>query len=255
MNEKAWIELKDVSIGYGRALLRPLDLTVRQGDFWGFVGPNGAGKTTLVKTVLGLLKTVSGEVRYPQGKPRFGYVPQRHLLNVNYPLSAADIVMMGRTDRIPLGRRPNAEDRRRVREEIERLGLTGIAGKRFGSLSGGQQQRALLARALVGDPDVLVLDEPTTGMDLPGETGILDFLENHHTCTGMTVLMIGHHIGSVVSVADHLCLIHKDADLFEAGPMSEMLTTERLTAAYGRPIEIDRHGRDVLVHAGEANHA
>ena len=254
MNERTLIELSNTTIGYGRALLRPLSLAVREGDFWGVVGPNGAGKTTLIKTVLGLLKPVSGKIRYPVGKPRFGYVPQRHLLNADYPLTGFDVAMMGRTDRMGLGGRPKTDDRERVQEEIERLAMMSVSRRPFASLSGGQQQRILLARALASDPDVLVLDEPTTGMDLPGEADMLSFLKSHHNATGLTVLMIGHHIGSVVSVTDHLCLINKDADLFEAGAMNEMLTAERLSAAYSRPIEVDQHGETILVHAGEERH-
>ncbi len=249
MNERKRIEMTNTAIGYERALLRPFTLAVEEGDVWGIVGPNGSGKTTLVKTILGLLKPVSGAVRYPLGKPRFGYVPQRHLLNSDYPLTAFDVAMMGRTDRIGWGKRPSTEDRKRVQEEIERLGMGAAEKQPFASLSGGQQQRILLARALASDPDVLVLDEPTTGMDLPGETDILTFLKKHHQSTGITVLMIGHHIGSVVSVANHLCLINKDADLFDTGKMDDMLTDERLSSAYGRPIQVDRHGEDILVHA------
>jgi len=223
------VKMEGTVIGYGRALTRPLDLTVRRGDFWGIVGPNGSGKTTLVKTILGLVRPVGGLVGFPSGPPRFGYMPQRHLLNPDYPLNALDVVVMGRTNRFPLGRGPSGDDRRRVREEIERVDMAALADRPFASLSGGQQQRILLARALASDPDVLVLDEPTTGMDLPGEADILSFLQGLHARTGLTILMIGHHIGKVIRVADHLCLINKDTDIFEAGPAQEMLQAEALS--------------------------
>jgi len=248
------IQLNDIAIGYGRALMRPLSLTIRRGDFWGIVGPNGAGKTTLVKTILGLLRPFKGEVEFPAGKPRFGYVPQRHVLNKEYPLSAFDVVLMGRYPLLGIGRRPSQADRRRTLEEIERVGLGGLAVRRFSSLSGGQQQRMLIARALVADPDVLVLDEPTTGMDLPGEADILDFLSRLHREDGKTLLMIGHHISSVIRVVDHLCLINKDADLFEAGPIEDMLDERRLTACYGRLIAVSGEGRGLHVSVSEVNH-
>lgn len=251
MDRQTLFELGETTIGYGRALMRPLDLVVRRGDFWGLVGPNGAGKTTLVKTILGLLQPVEGRVGFPSGPLRFGYMPQRHLLNPDYPLTAHDVVMMGRTDRFPLGRGPSGDDRKRVQEEVEHVDMADLVDHSYASLSGGQQQRILLARALVADPDVLVLDEPTTGMDLPGEADILSFLNNLHSRTGLTILMIGHHIGKVIRVVDHLCLINQDTDLFEAGPVRRMLQAETLSKAYGRGIEVDRHGEDVLVHVQE----
>jgi ABC-type Mn2+/Zn2+ transport system ATPase subunit len=224
---------------------------VDEGDFWGVVGPNGGGKTTLVKTLIGIIRPVRGVVEFSGRAPRFGYVPQRHEVASSYPLTAFDVAFMGR---YAFG--ASSADRRRVEQELERVDMSAKAGLRFDGLSGGQKQRVLLARALAGDPEVLVLDEPTTGMDLPGEASILSFLRELHDERGITILMIGHHISSVVSVADHLCLINKDANLFEAGPLDEMLTGERLSTAYGRPIEVDRSHGDVHVHVanGEARH-
>ena len=251
---KTLILLDETTIGYGRALMRPLSLSIRQGNFWGVVGPNGAGKTTLVKTILGLLRPSKGQVAFPSGKPRIGYVPQRHVLNTDYPLSAFDVVLMGRYPRLGVGRSPGLKDRERAMEEIERVGLGELSTRRFSSLSGGQQQRMLIARALAADPDMLILDEPTTGMDLPGETDILDFLSRLHQAEGKTLLMIGHHIGSVIRVVDHLCLINKDADMFESGPLDEMLDTRRLSSCYGRSIAVSGTGRDLHVTAQEVDH-
>ncbi len=249
------IALEQVRIGYGGVpLLRPFDFHVAAGDFWGIVGPNGGGKTTLVKTIIGLNAPVSGAVRFRPRKPRFGYVPQRHVLPADYPLTAFDVVLMGRYDRLTLGARPSSGDRQRAAAELERVGMAGLADHRFGALSGGQQQRVLLARALAAEPDVLVLDEPTTGMDLPGEASILDFLRRIHAGRSMTILMIGHHISTVVSVVDHLCLINKDADLFDSGPLTELLTAERLSTAYRRPIEVAQAPGGYHVHAPEVEH-
>ncbi|OGQ91051.1 MAG: hypothetical protein A2289_05135 [Deltaproteobacteria bacterium RIFOXYA12_FULL_58_15] len=235
------IELEDVSIGYCKVpLMNHLSLTVQPGDFWGIVGPNGAGKTTLVKTIVGLIPPVIGKVRFDGRTPRFGYVPQRYALSSQYPLTAFDVALMGRYGQLRIGQRPTRHDVKRTRDELDRIGLDAIAGHPFDALSGGQRQRVLMARALVSDPDVLVLDEPTSGLDLPGEEDILEFLRQLHADRKITVLMIGHHISKVVRVADHLCLINKDAQLFDAGPMAELLTEERLSHLYRRTIQVQR---------------
>lgn len=240
--ERVLIQLTQVSIGYGRALLRPLSFCVRQGDFWGIVGPNGAGKSTLIRTILGLIPAVEGRVEFPGGRVRLGYVPQRVTLNAAYPLCAQDIVLMGRSNRLRLGQRPSAEDRDIAREELRRLGLEALSGRLYASLSGGQQQRVLLARALASEPQVLILDEPMTGMDLPGEADILAFLQALHRESGTTILMIAHDLEKVARVALQLCLINKDTDLYETGPQSELMNPERLSMLYGRSIDIDAFG-------------
>lgn len=248
------IELAGVGIGYRHRLMRPISMTVHRGDFWGIVGPNGAGKTTLVRTVAGLLAPVSGAVRFPSGRPRFGYVPQRHVLDADYPLTVFDVVAMGRAGLVRPGRRLGPVDRSRTLQELERVGLATLADRPFASLSGGQQQRALLARALASDPGVLILDEPTSGMDLPRQTDFLAFVKRLHLEHGMTLLMIDHHIDQVVTVADHLCLMNRDTDLFEAGAMDQVLEPGRLSAAYGRPVQVDRRTGTVLVQPREVPH-
>lgn len=247
------IQIEGISIGYNhKPLMSGVSLHIKHGEFWGIVGPNGGGKTTLVRTMLGLIPPVSGEVHFEDRKPRFGYVPQRHSLNVNYPLTVWDVALMGRTDQIGLGRRPKDADRERTRAELERIGMLAMKDLRFGALSGGQKQRVLMARALASDPNVLVLDEPTTGMDLPGESDILTFLTQLHTESHMTIVMIGHHIEKVASVVDHLCLISKDANRFEVGELEELMDSERLSALYEREINIAEleHGHHITV--GEA---
>ena len=248
------IVLKNVTIGYGRPLMRPLALEIRRGEFWGLVGPNGAGKTTLVRTILGIVPPVSGALMFPEGRPRFGYVPQRHVLNRAYPLTALDVALMGRYDRLRLGQGPSDEDRKRAADALDRMGLADLASRRYARLSGGQQQKALMARALASDPDVLILDEPTTGMDLPGEFDILSFLKRLQGETRITIVMIGHHLDSVASVADHLCFINKDDDLFEAGSVEAMLDADRLSGLYGRRVTTSRHDAGWLIRAEEERH-
>ncbi len=233
------IELRHVVIGYDRPLIKPISIRIEKGDFWGVVGPNGAGKSTLVKTLMRLIRPLAGRIHIPNRRLKFGYVPQRHALNPDYPLSVFDVTIMGRYDRIALGRRPSAKDQIRVIEELHRVGMSTGRQRPFNSLSGGEKQRVLLARALVSDPDVLVLDEPTEGVDLVGESEILNFLSKLHTEHKKTILMIGHHMSEVISIVDHLCLINRHTDLFETGSTKELLDEEHLSRVFGKPIEID----------------
>ena len=245
------VGLREVSIGYGRPLLRPVSLELRRGEFWGMVGPNGAGKTTLAKTILGLLPPISGRVELGGRGLRSSYTPQRHRLNPSYPLSAFEVVLMGRAAYLPLGSRPSADDRRRAEEELARLAISSLAGKLFRSLSGGQQQRVLLARALAVDPDLLVLDEPAEGMDLLGTSDILRFLEKVNSSGRMSVVMISHHLDDVISSVDHLCFINQYSDLFEAGSAEAMASLAKLSSLYGRSLETHTCAGKVHVHVRE----
>ncbi len=231
------IRLCGVAIGYGRPLMRPIDFELRRGEFWGMVGPNGAGKTTLAKTLLGLVPPLAGRVERREGGVRASYAPQRHRLNPSYPLSVFEVVLMGRTGALPLGRRPGAADRRRAEEELARLGMAPLGAKLYRALSGGQQQRVLLARALAADPDLLVLDEPAEGMDLLGASDTLRYLRSANGSGRMAVLMISHHLDDVISAVERLCFINQYTDLFEAGPAEQMVSPEKLSALYGRPVE------------------
>jgi ABC-type Mn2+/Zn2+ transport system ATPase subunit len=248
------VRLRDVGIGYGRPLMPPLSLELRRGEFWGVVGPNGAGKTTLARTLLGLLAPISGRIERPAGALRTSYTPQRHRLNPSYPVSAFEVVLMGRTAYLRAGRRPGPDDRRRAAEELERLGASALAGRLFRSLSGGQQQRVLLARALAADPDLLVLDEPVEGMDLLGTSDILRFLKGVNAAGRMSVLMISHQLDEVIDAVDHLCFIDKHTDLFEAGPTCEMAKPEKLSKLYGRPVSAHTCDGRTHVHVQEIGH-
>ncbi len=245
------IELRSAAIGYRTNLLTGVSLQVARGDFWGFVGPNGAGKTTLVKTLLGVLAPRGGARLVAEPRPRFAYVPQRHHVQPDFPLRVRDVVLLGRTDRLGLGRGPAPADRQAASAQLVRVDMQARADHPFSTLSSGQKQRVLLARALAAEPDVLVLDEPTEGLDLHGEADILRFLRSLHRDGGLTILMVGHRMGEVVSVADHLCLVNHATGLFECGPLAALLTEEHLTAVFGQPVEIDRCAERVNVHLRE----
>lgn len=236
------IRLKDVVIGYNRRpLLSPISLEIRKGEFWGIVGPNGAGKTTLLKTILGILKPVRGEVELllSQDKKRhkFGYVPQRHQLDLAFPLTAYQVVAMGRYGLVGIGRGLKVRDREKVFQVMERLGIKEVAQKLYRELSGGQQQRVLIARALSGEPQILLLDEPTSGMDLPGEKSIMELLRSLNE-EGITILLVSHLLNSVADYVDHIAYINKDKDLFKAGVIDEILNNETLFELYGTEMEL-----------------
>jgi manganese/iron transport system ATP-binding protein len=236
------IELKQVRIGYHkRALLPPIDLKLSPGTFLGIVGPNGSGKTTLVRTLLGLLPPVAGQLVYPAGPggkpPRFGYVPQRASVDVTFPLTAYEVVLMGRYGLIGLGRRPRATDHERTRAALADVEAADLAGRPFHALSGGQRQRVLVARALAAEPEILVLDEAATGMDLLAERAMLE-LAASFTARRIAVVMISHQLGAVVDYAVELALVPGGDRPVEIGRRAEILSSERLSRIYGRPIAV-----------------
>jgi ABC-type Mn2+/Zn2+ transport system ATPase subunit len=133
-------------------------------------------------------------------------------------------------------------------QALERLGVAELARDAYRDLSGGEKQRVLMARALVSQPDVLVLDEPTEGIDLAGEADMMDFLGELHRQGELALIMIEHHMTDVISIVDHLCLINQHTGLFEAGPIAELLTEQRLGQLYQRPVEIDACAERTHVH-------
>jgi ABC-type Mn2+/Zn2+ transport system ATPase subunit len=232
------LEVRDLAIGHaGRPLLSGINLSIARGDWWGIVGPNGAGKTTLVKTLLGIIPAHAGRI---ERSPRltFGYVPQRGVIDDIFPLSALDVVVMGRYARIGPGRRVARADRALALAYMERVGIADLANKPFRSLSGGQKQRTLIARGLVPEPDVLVLDEPTDGMDLAGETGIMELIADLRRASGRTLLMISHSLSLVANYAKQLMLIHGHEGVFRTGTTDELLTGKTLEELYHVGVDV-----------------
>jgi len=233
------IELRRVQVGYGhQALLPPVDLAVRAGQFFGVVGPNGAGKTTLVRTMLGLLRPIAGAVVFPaEHEPRFGYVPQRAAVDLSFPLTAFEVTLMGRYGHIGPLRRPRIEDQRRTMAALKDVGMAEQAERSFHALSGGQRQRVLVARALASEPEILVLDEPTTGLDLPGERAMMDLVASF-TQRNIAVVMVSHQLGAVSDYVSDLALLGGPGQPVEIGKREEVLTSARLSKVYKRPIAV-----------------
>jgi ABC-type Mn2+/Zn2+ transport system ATPase subunit len=240
------VSFDGVTLGYGRrAVLTNLTFDIPEGDFLGLVGPNGAGKTTILRAILGSLAPMAGTVTIAPGL-RFGYVPQRDSVDYNFPLKVIDVVMMGRYDRIGLAKRPTAEDRRLASRALEHVGILDLADQQLMALSGGQKQRTLIARALVGEPTVLILDEPTNGMDLVATTQILGLVRELHDRDNLTVLMVSHALNEVANYVTRIALTVERG--FRIGTVAEIMTERTLTEMYGIPVEVDElHGHRIVV--------
>lgn len=230
--------LESVRLGYGGTdVLDSVDLHVYPGDLVGLVGPNGAGKTTLLKAVLGALAPLEGRVTWSEGRrARIGYVPQRERLDPLWPMRVLDLVLLGRAAAVGLGQRYSLADHEAARYALDRVGLSAFAGAHPSELSGGQVQRALIARALAGGPELLILDEPTTGMDLAGTAAILGLVRSLHAEGNLTLLVVSHDLGVVAAIANRVALLY-DRRVKE-GDLDVILSPEVLGAVYGMPIEV-----------------
>jgi ABC-type Mn2+/Zn2+ transport system ATPase subunit len=243
----ALITFDGVTLGYGRRpVLTGLGFEIPEGDFLGLVGPNGAGKTTILRAILGSLAPMAGTITRADGL-RFGYVPQRDQVDYNFPLKVVDVVLMGRYDRVGLARRPGKLDHDRARAALEHVGIAPLANEPLSALSGGQRQRCLIARALVGEPNLLILDEPTNGMDLVSTTQILALVRELHERDGLTVLMVSHALNEVANYVRRIALVLEGA--FRVGEVDEIMTEETLSEMYGIPVEVSSFGDHRMVFA------
>ena len=242
-DRKTLVELAAIEVGYhGVPVLPPVQLTVDAGVALGIVGPNGSGKTTLVRTMLGLLPPVRGAIKFPSGRrPRFGYVPQRASVDISFPLTAYEVALMGRYGLTRAGRRPGKADVERTKAALSDVGALELGHRAFHALSGGQRQRVLVARALASEPEILVLDEPTTGLDLPSEHAMLMLLRSF-TARGIAVILISHQLGAVADHVEQLAVVAGLEHPVAVGPRDELLTSERLSKIYERPIAVRSFG-------------
>lgn len=230
----------------GRRVVDGVDLRVAAGEMVGLLGPNGAGKTTMLRAVLGLLKR-SGSVAVsgrPIGKARdlVGYVPQRHEFSWDFPISIENAVMTGRVARIGWFRRPGVTDFRAVHEAIDRVRLADLAKRPVGELSGGQRQRVLVARALALNPELLLLDEPFTGLDVPTQellTGLFAELASE----GRAIVMTTHDLYSAALECSRLCLL--DRRILIDGEPAEVLNSVHWRRLFGARVLLPGVAADV----------
>ena len=241
------IELKNVSFAYaGRPALEEINLHLHPGQFAAVVGPSGAGKTTLLRLLLGCHEPNQGRIAlYSGGRPlQISYVPQIESVDWNFPVTVEQVVLMGQARRSGLWPWPSRVDRQRLAAVLAELGIGDLARRHIRELSGGQQQRVFLARALIAEPDLLVLDEPTTGLDLRTAETILHLLA-HLNQQGMTVLLSSHDLNAM---AAHLpWVICLNRRIIAEGPPEEIFSAEILNRTYQGDMLVVRQNGMLLV--------
>lgn len=246
------IEFKNVDLGYGRKkVLSNLSFSVNHGDLIGIVGPNGSGKTTIVRAILGILQAQNGVIVFhptQSEKLRVGYVPQRDTIDQIMPFTVYDVVMMGRFGRIPFYKLPSKEDKAKVQEALAHVDIEDLSQRSFKDLSGGQKQRALIARALATNPDILILDEPTNGMDLTSRTAMLELVRKLHKEDHLTVIMISHLLSDVANYVQKIILVENG--YFAVGSVEEILTEQKLSEIYGLPVHVGEFLNSKIIIAG-----
>lgn len=265
---KPIIDIKNLSAGYdGRTVLHDINLNVYERDFLGIIGPNGGGKTTLIKCILGLLKPTGGEIRFnrpekacPQSSESnsepstqgsrlsLGYLPQYNSIDRKFPISVEEVILSGLSIQKSLASRFTPEQKEKGRQIISRMGLEGLEHRAIGQLSGGQLQRALLGRAIISDPAVLILDEPSTYIDKRFEARLYELLaEINKECA---IILVSHDIGTVLQQVKSIACVNETLDYHpDTG-----VTTEWLERNFNCPIELLGHG--TLPHRilGEHHH-
>ena len=263
------IEIKNLSAGYdSRTVLRNVNLTVYDRDFLGIIGPNGGGKTTLIKCILGLLKPTAGEILYSdkrfvtsdkQGSAaqrpaltanrsvlKMGYLPQYNSIDRKFPITVEEVILSGLSSQKSLISRVTATHREKARQVIARMGLEGLEKRAIGALSGGQLQRALLGRAIISDPALVVLDEPSTYIDKRFEARLYELLaEINHDCA---IILVSHDIGTVLQQVKSIACVNETLDYHPDTGVSE----EWLERNFNCPIELLGHG--ALPHRILAEH-
>jgi ABC-type Mn2+/Zn2+ transport system ATPase subunit len=239
------IEFRDVTVAYQRTIaLEEVAFELEPGEFLGIIGPNGSGKTTLLKTVLGLVKPVKGRVRVlgveeeklAQVRHRIGYVPQRKPIDPNMPVSVLDVVLMGTYPLLGRWSLPGKREQEKAIAALQAVGLEKTARHIAGHLSGGQQQRLFLARALVSEPRLLLLDEPTAGVDVASRKQIVELVRRLHQERGLTTIYVTHDLNEVMSCTDKIMLLNKR--ILGFGRCGEVVNTETLSRLYDTRISV-----------------
>jgi zinc transport system ATP-binding protein len=232
-------EMRSLSASYGlNTVLQDIDFKVNENDFIGVIGPNGGGKTTLLKIILGLLKPAKGDLIFNTellDGNRIGYLPQMSTGDINYPVTVNDIILSGLMIRKGLISRMSAADRIKASTVIDELGLTGMAKSTLNELSGGQMQRVFLGRAIIGDPKLLLLDEPGNFVDATFENDFYEKLKDLNN--RMAILMVSHDVGTISAHIKSFACVNRSLHYHH----SHEITNEDLLA-YGCPIQLVTHG-------------
>jgi len=233
--------------------LEDITLEIADGEFLGVIGPNGSGKTTLLRAILGLLPPSAGTLRIfdcsctelrCHHRARIGYLPQKGFVDTHFPITVQEAVLMGRAGAIGLWRRAGKADREIVRHALEDVGMADAADRPLGLLSGGQQQRIFIARALAQHPQILLLDEPTTGIDTTTQHNVLELIERLHLDLHLTIVLVSHEINLIAPLAERLALLK--TRLVAVGTAKEVLTRDILAQVYGPQIQTTDTGHVIV---------
>jgi zinc transport system ATP-binding protein len=244
---RSQVELEGVGFRHGDvAVLEGINLAVGPGDFLGIIGPNGSGKTTLLRVILGLAPPATGTVRLFGKAPatfrewgRLGYVPQRATFDPSLPATVAEVVNTGLGAALGWFRRAGADGRRRVREALQQVGMDAHLGARVSALSIGQQQRVLIARALVSEPELLILDEPTGGIDPDAQEAFYALLRHLNRERAVTLILVSHDIGVIAREVKTLACLNRRL-IFHGRP-ADFMTDAALAALYGPSVRVVSH--------------
>ena len=243
------LEVSHLTVHYnGRPALEDVSFRLVSGERVAVVGPNGAGKSTLFKVIAGVLDPTAGEVRVaghcPGGHICIAYVPQRSQVDWTFPVTVADVVMMGRAGRVGLLRRPGRQDWAYVSQCLEVVGMTGLANRQISELSGGQQQRMFIARALAQEAELMLMDEPLTGLDVPAQEDIFRVMNELHQ-RKVTVMVAIHDLNLAAERFDRVMLLNNR--LLGMGRPHDVFTPERLQMAYGGHLRLVETEDGVMV--------
>ena len=222
------IEIRNLTVAYGENIaLENFNLDIEAGSLMALVGPNGAGKSTLIKTILKFLKQITGEIKI-NGKT-LAYVPQRNSVDWDFPTTLFDVVEMGCYGRVGLFKRVNKEEKQKVLKAIEQVGMLDFKDRQISELSGGQQQRAFIARALVQEADIYLMDEPFQGVDSTTEKSIVDILKKLKS-EGKTLIVVHHDLQTVPTYFETVTFINKS--VIASGKVKEVFTQKNIDMAY-----------------------
>jgi ABC-type Mn2+/Zn2+ transport system ATPase subunit len=249
------IRFEEVTLAYdGTPAVESASLNVPEGAFVGVLGPNGSGKSTLLRGILGLLTPSRGRIfvgdlcchQLAKVRLEIGYVPQSSQVDRHFPARVLDVVLMGLYPGLGLLRRPGPGHRAKALECLDAVGMADLARRPIGNLSGGQRQRVSIARALVRDPKILLLDEPYSGLDVQSQCSVMELIANTHRQRGLTTLMVTHDVNLVLPHLDLVLALNRR--VFTYGPPNEALVQETLEAMYGAAIHVhEAHGRPFVI--------
>ncbi|MGE7836974.1 metal ABC transporter ATP-binding protein [Viridibacillus arvi] len=247
------IELKNVSFQYDYTqVLTNISLKVEQGDFLALLGPNGSGKSTMLKLILGLMKPTSGQIEL-FGQPAntfkkrelIGYVSQKsNSFNSGFPATVKEVVASGLTKKIGLFKRHLADQNEKVMQALRDVGMDGFANRNIGELSGGQQQRVFIARALVAEPKLLILDEPTVGIDHENVQSFYDMLANLNEHHKMTMILVTHDVDTVSNRISHVACLNQTIHFHGFKNDYDSLSDDQLNAWYGHAVRKIHHTKE-----------